>query len=535
MHLLASVNAGFAACPNGWVELYIRGSSTRAEWFSSFEGDGSNTTGANITLDAYGSAEIYVNQLVDVVVKQSDGTLYREYTDGYSSPNVEVRSLSFTGIDYDTAASAPGNPTTLQAVLDKWLVSSGAPDFEVLFRGSTHSLEDLAGALGGLVINVQSPAYGAVGDGTTDDTTAILNALADAVLTLNGNVGITVFFPKGNYVISSVITWDYRVNIIMVPGSTLTNNSATNAVTLKLTSANSTNYETIFFGLGFKAAQSNTGVSLSLEANQRLTLINCSFGGSALDTGTQINIAATVSKLTLQRCRFSINGASQVAIGRTSGTVTAMKLIDCEFVAPATYNTGMVVLNSFSASCELEVRGCKFDFATNSTTTGGSNMGIRCPSGDVVVSNCRWSGAPTYAVFEDFSGPLIAYGNFYDSAVNRFSLPTMANGTYIELDKYELNSANVTAFTLGTYTEFTEFLSNTTAPTITLPSGLYLGQKRHILYHNASGGNWAAVAYVGIGAPGRVTALPATAITAGSWMMDSFIWHSGGWIKWQEA
>jgi hypothetical protein len=46
-------------------------------------------------------------------------------------------------------------------------------------------------------VNVKDPAYGAVGDGVTDDTTAIQNAC---------NVGGSVYFPAGTYKVSSAIT-----------------------------------------------------------------------------------------------------------------------------------------------------------------------------------------------------------------------------------------------------------------------------------------------------------------------------------------
>jgi len=46
-------------------------------------------------------------------------------------------------------------------------------------------------------VNVKS--YGAIGDGTTDDTTAI-----NAAITAAGTDG-TVFFPKGTYLVSSTL------------------------------------------------------------------------------------------------------------------------------------------------------------------------------------------------------------------------------------------------------------------------------------------------------------------------------------------
>lgn len=56
---------------------------------------------------------------------------------------------------------------------------------------------------GGMVFNVKHPAYGATGDGTTDDTTAINAAITDAKA-VNG----IVFFPTGSYAVSSALNID---------------------------------------------------------------------------------------------------------------------------------------------------------------------------------------------------------------------------------------------------------------------------------------------------------------------------------------
>jgi hypothetical protein len=549
MNLLSSVNAGFAACPNGWVELYIRGSSTRSTWYSSFEGDGPDSTGANITLDAYGAAEIYVNQLVDVVVKQSDGTLYRQYTDGYSSPNVEVRSNSFVGVDYNTAVSAAGNPTTLQSVLDRWLTSANAPDFEVLFRGSTHSLQDLAGVLGGLIINVQSPAYGAVGDGTTDDTSAILNALAAAVLTLNGNVGITVFFPKGNYRTTAVITWDYRVNIVMVPGSTIAIDSATEK-TLKFTAANSTNFKTTFYGVGFKALQSNTGDCLSLEASQKLVLRNCTFGVDSNTNGHSIDVSSAQASLEVFDSRLVVNSSAKSALA-TTAVVSVLRFERNVFVSPATYNTTMV--NGTGGSpWEGWFVDNVFDGTTNATTTGGTNTWVRPgSSNETLFRGNRVTGAFTYGFFlegesrvveNSFNGctnaidcggaRLIAEGNRFVSVTNRYGSSTPSTGSYLEMDPIEVQSGGGTAYTLGTYVELTDLTSSGTNPTITFPNGVYVGQPRAIQAKNTNGGAWAGAVFAGatVVANTGVSAAINPASTASQ--MARFYWNGSAWVWW---
>lgn len=54
-------------------------------------------------------------------------------------------------------------------------------------------------------INVKK--YGAVGDGVTDDTAAITNAISQ-------NAGLAIYFPKGTYIISSPLTLPDRTSIV---------------------------------------------------------------------------------------------------------------------------------------------------------------------------------------------------------------------------------------------------------------------------------------------------------------------------------
>lgn len=70
------------------------------------------------------------------------------------------------------------------------------------------------------VINVKDPQYGALGDGATNDEAAIALALAEA----SAEVGTTVYFPPGDYLVAgsdSVIVPD-GVNIFMDKGAWLT-------------------------------------------------------------------------------------------------------------------------------------------------------------------------------------------------------------------------------------------------------------------------------------------------------------------------
>jgi polygalacturonase len=52
--------------------------------------------------------------------------------------------------------------------------------------------------------NVQT--YGAVGDGVTNDGTAIASAITALLANSSGNTNGTLFFPQGTYLVSAPIT-----------------------------------------------------------------------------------------------------------------------------------------------------------------------------------------------------------------------------------------------------------------------------------------------------------------------------------------
>lgn len=557
MHLLSSLNSGFAGAALGWAEIYIRGTNTRATWYASFEGDGPNSSGADITLDAYGSALVYVNQLVDVVVKTPDGVVVKDYGDGYASPNMEVDSQSFTGTDYTGGGAAADKPTTLQSVLDLWKTNSGAIDWKVLIGSTATTLQNALGALNGLVYNVKSPAYGATGDGAGDDLAAIQAALAAAVAAGGG----VVFFPVGNYRISAALTWDYRVHMFFMPGAQLNIDSATEK-TLKFTGASAATGSTIIYGANLGALQPNTGAILSLEASQKLWCINCVLGANSNSTGDLVSISATQASVEFEDCQFFLWGSTKRAIYVTTGVPTYIRAERCKFITPATYNTVVIDASAATGAWHGLFESNVFDGLTNSTITGGTNMCIRPGAfGDHIYTNNLFLGTFSYALFLESAGRVIgnefrssviaisvsgaivrAEGNAFTSVTTRYDTGggTLAAGSYLELDKYEALFSNTTTPTFGANTEFTEFISNTTVPTCTMSNGFYPGQPKRILFRNTSGANWVSVAFAGA-AVSRVTSLVALDVAAGAMKMTSWVWTdettagSYHWLKYAEA
>ena len=158
----------------GFIYTYLAGTTTPAATYTSSSGATPNTN--PIVLDAAGRppAEIWMTSTLSYkfIIKTSTGVTIRTYDDLYGVP---------TGSDLK--------------------------DFEALLAGSTGSsyVGFIQSGSGAVATTVQAKLreyvsvkdYGATGNGTTDDTAFIQNAI-------NANPGRTIFFPSGTYKFTSI-------------------------------------------------------------------------------------------------------------------------------------------------------------------------------------------------------------------------------------------------------------------------------------------------------------------------------------------
>lgn len=386
MHLLSALASGIAGAPSGTAEIFARGTNTRATYFTDFEGDSQVSTGADVQLDANGGASVYVNQLVTVVVKDVRGAKVRQWVDGYASPNTEVRSLSFTGTDYTSAQVLAGNPTTLQTVLDRWETSAGAVDWEVLVGGTPTSIEDAVGAVGDIFVNVKSSVFGAVGDGVTDDTLAIVAAFAFA-----GIGGATVVFPPGTYRITSSITVPTNV-AIMGAGSGATFISMDDPTTNAFVFGVSANGYQVVRGFTFKAPQTCSGSAIRTSVASFISVQDCEFDGALLQ-GDFIFSSSITSKIVVSACTLNIkSGTTQTAVS-SSGGYLVMNAGTRVHVTAGSQTTPMVLIGDGT------ITGCIFDDAAVTTLTPYS--GVKQAGGvagtRVMVTGNRFSSIGTAA------------------------------------------------------------------------------------------------------------------------------------------
>ena len=208
MHLITAAAAGIAGCEGGYITVKQRATSSNATVYEDFEGENAvASTVTNHTLDSNGSVVLYCNEVVDVVAYTSAGAQARAWTEGAATTAIEYRGQSFTGVDYESAASGAQYPIALVSVLNKWMDSAGALDFKVRSNAANTTSANLSSIGVGVMSTwyfVKDPVYGARGDGVTNDRAAIQAAI-DAAEAAGG--GIVVIGP-GTYNIATALVID---------------------------------------------------------------------------------------------------------------------------------------------------------------------------------------------------------------------------------------------------------------------------------------------------------------------------------------
>lgn len=361
MHLISALAAGIVGATSGTAEIYARGTSTRVDYFTDFEGDGQVSKGTDVQLDANGGASIYVNQLVTIIAKDVQGEKVREWTAGDAAPNTEVRSLSYTGTDYGDTQRLAGLPTTLQSVLDLWKTSAGAIDWNVDVAGVSTSLKNAVGALGGLFFNVKSSEFGGIGDGVVDDTLAIAAALTAA--TAGGGI---VFFPPGTYRVTAASTIPPKVSVWGAGvGSTFIDmDDSTASIFFGSVSVNGPQ---VIQGISFSANVLCTGNAFFTNVATNLLVRDCYFDGTAL-RGAFIQISSSDADVTVTGCLFDItSGTGQAALQNGSGHTVMDGGTRVNVTTSSNQTVSMVLIGNGT------VTGCYFD---DNSTGAGTYSGV---------------------------------------------------------------------------------------------------------------------------------------------------------------
>lgn len=467
--LVQFLAAGVKGAESGTATFLLRGTASSAA--SVLYNDFEQTTqpGTNVVvLDSNGAAEIYTDAYVDVVLRNSGGSTLRTVTLGHSAPLVEVRSTSFLGSDYDgDPSNTAGQPTTLKAILDKWLASAGATDWRVLINGSPVNMTSAFAAFGGMFINVKDPQYGAVGDGVSNDTVAVSNAVAAA-----NTAGGVVVFPPGVYLVSNITVAAANIALVGFGQATVSLSSGT---AFTFTDTTLTGIKLIE-GLKFQVSSSATRFLDFTTGGQNATVRGCTFDTDGLTLGS-IGFDGTGGTYSIEGCHFVLGTTeTQASIRHEGGVNKNVRVSSCFFSLPVAYANTCI-----EGSC-FNISDCVFD---GSLVTTGAFVCI--DPGDVtdtdffwgIVSRCEFLSGDS-SVIQCISLDNVGESSYFVESNNVFY---DANDLYGYGNNASLDDSVV--ISLGSRLGRQITLDNATFPTLS-PQALLAHSKFIVNHTNAS-------------------------------------------------
>lgn len=290
-------------------------------------------------------------------------------------------------------------------------------------------------------INVKDD--GAVGDGTTDDTSAINSAIAALVSAGRG----VLYFPTGTYKTTAALTALSVPCLVLGDGEAGANTSAANYYCSKITCTSAT------AALFTVTASMATFDGLALENTAGST--PSAGGGIIVASGSDANQRVNIRNVTARR--FWINIDVQVG--------TAWNIHNCAIGDSIKY--GIKVRNTISADAgDWAISDCVFSCVT------GPDAHIRMESsGGGKIDNCKFNGATTRPVRHidldgsstspDTSILLIAncsFENYSADAIrlvgthwNQFIVHGCQFGQYSNSTGHAVNASSVTDLVIDAY------------------------------------------------------------------------------------
>lgn len=282
-----------------------------------------------LTLNAGGQGTVYTLEPVRMIVKDSTET-----TTYYDS----IVNLNRHDAVYVTHASwNSGTEQTLENLLTTLGTSLGA-NGKYLPTG-TATARNYADVLTELVVSVKT--FGAVGDGTTDDTTAIQNTV-NYVESLGGG---WAYFPKGTFKITSAITID-TVGVKVCGagrGIAIIKNFGTTTNALTVTLSGAADAKIIIRDVSITCNTTSTAKAIESTNGDRVAVYNVATAlhQKGIDT-------SAVSGCIIKDCVVESTDDNGNAVGITGGP--RGRIIDCEVISATDNGFGIIVGNDGTSS-----------------------------------------------------------------------------------------------------------------------------------------------------------------------------------------
>jgi hypothetical protein len=488
--LVAPLVSGISTAASGSAEFYRAGTSTAATVYSDSEGETQVTSHA---LDARGGVVRYVEERVDVVVRDLDGASVLTFTWGTDAREARVENLGWTGPDGDGQTIAGGR-TTVDAVLTTLANSLGTTNGNVLVNGVAQTLSAALSSSAGLVFNVKS-GYGAIGDGTTDDSGAIQDAL-NAAAEAGGGI---IYFPHGTYLIGTGLVVDADEGKMMFlgegSGASILRQGVSGTTMLQLGDGN----ENILIGMAFDPSNAaNTGTLVSGGDESRAMFLGCTFAAFA---GTHY-AATAATRSTFHGCKFTITGATARLTSQdgkffgcdfelTAGTTAVSANVDIFLVGcrvhfgPAAGASGTVIFTSSSGPLVVSGGEVLNGFASGSVT-------IHSGTGELSMSGVDLSSSGgAVLTLAGASTELKEAGCIFQTVASTFALGGDPEGSASQHRDHRVTSSSgsATSYTPDGSFAVHHLTSSGASMAINDPSpAVWEGASLLILYKNTSGG-----------------------------------------------
>jgi Pectate lyase superfamily protein len=342
---------------------------------------------APLTLNAQGQGGLYFLEPVRVVVKDSTETL-TFYDD--IAPLNRHDSLYITHPNVNA-----GVETTLETFITTLTGSIGTNFSYLESAGATG--RSYTTWLGELLVSVKD--FGAVGDGSADDTAAV-QAACDRVEARGGG---WVFFPKGTYKISAGITIDTAGVSICGAGRSVAviKNASTSGNALSVNLGSALDSKITIKDISITASTVSSGKAVVFANGNRPLIQNVAV---ALHR-TGIDVSA-VTEPTVARCIVESTDDNAAAVGITLGTRGHGN--ECIVISGTVNGTGITTGSDARATdCYVEkfVTGVSLGAVNGqarSCTVSGATTGYLVGSTACAVVFCKATGCTN-----DLTAPLI--------------------------------------------------------------------------------------------------------------------------------
>lgn len=325
-----------------------------------------------LTLDAGGRYTVYMKNPVRMIAKDStDTTTLLDTPILARAEQIYITNTNING----------GAETTVNAVLSDAATSFGSG---FLYRQSSGATaRTFVSVIGERCVSVKD--FGATGDGSTDDTTAVQNAISQ-VASLGGGI---VLFPYGTYAITGVSITNVGVCLQGTGRLSVIKNTSTSASAITINVGSAIDCKAFIRDLAITASTTSSGKGILLTNGDRMLIddVAVSLHRTGIDH-------SAVSFTKVRDCVIVSTDGNAAGIGIKTGTSSITS--NCQVHETTTNGTGITLNGSPCLVTGCTVAACSVGFAfTNSQARAINCTSIGSTTGATIsgsANNCEIIG-----------------------------------------------------------------------------------------------------------------------------------------------